>query len=106
MECEFVKFEVYIPKEFFLELLESLNSIHALKIGNYDSCISYSECIGHFRSLEGASPFIGKTNDLSIVKELKVEFKCKKELLEKSLDCIKKIHPYEEPVINIFPLLY
>lgn len=106
MECKFVKFEVYIPREFFLELMEKLNSIDALKIGNYDSCIGYTEFTGHFRSLEGASPFIGNINELSVVKEIKVEFKCKTELLEKCLESIKEVHPYEEPVINIFPLLY
>lgn len=106
MDYNFVKFEIYIPKEYFNELMDSLNLIDALKIGNYDSCIGYSEYIGHFRSLEESNPFVGEKNKLTRVNEIKVEFKCKKNLMEQCLSIIKTVHPYEEPVINIFPLLY
>ena len=29
---------------------------------------------------------------------------CRTERLEETLAAIKKVHPYEEPVINVFPL--
>ncbi|MDP7978199.1 divalent cation tolerance protein CutA [Bacillus sp. WLY-B-L8] len=38
--------------------------------------------------------------------EYKMEFKCLYEKIEEVLSIIKSIHPYEEPVINVLPLLF
>ena len=37
--------------------------------------------------------------------EEKIEVTCPQHILEKVLDEVKKVHPYEEPVIDIYPLL-
>ena len=36
--------------------------------------------------------------------ELKVEVTCRTGQVDKTIEAIKKIHPYEEPVINVIPL--
>lgn len=100
-----VKFEVFIPFSFVDSLRQEINSTGALTIGAYDNCISISKVNGFWRPLEGSSPFIGETNSLSSEEEAKVEFRCKCELIDLVLSTIKKIHPYDEPVINIIQLL-
>ena len=46
-----------------------------------------------------------KENEISEEPELKVEVTVKKENIEKTVKKIKSVHPYEEPVINVIPLL-
>ncbi|MDR3766264.1 MAG: cytochrome C biogenesis protein, partial [Butyricicoccus sp.] len=36
--------------------------------------------------------------------ELKVEVTCRRERLAQTLEAVKAVHPYEEPVINVIPL--
>ena len=73
-------------------------------IGNYDSCLSYSEVISLWRPLSGTHPYIGEEGKISTEPEYKVEVCCLKKRLSETLEAIKKVHPYEEPVINIIPL--
>lgn len=41
---------------------------------------------------------------LAVYPELKAEVTCRTERLKETLAAIKKVHPYEEPVINVIPL--
>lgn len=104
MDIQYLKLEIFIPKSHFPLLQKTLQSVDAGHIGNYDSCLSYSPVIGTWRPLKDTNPYIGKENEISEEEEYKVEVTIKKENLEKTLFSIKKIHPYEEPVINVIPL--
>lgn len=99
------KVEIFIPESHLSQLQEALQRVDAGHIGDYDSCLSYSEVIGTWRSLDGAKPYIGKQNEICQAPELKVEVLVGIENLPDTLEAIKKIHPYETPVINIIPLL-
>jgi hypothetical protein len=104
MTDENYKIEIFIPKEYLEELREVLVKSNAGKHGNYDSCLSYSEVSGSWRPLEGANPFDGEIGVLKTSKELKVEVTCPKKYVKEAIKNIKKVHPYEVPVINIIPL--
>ena len=99
------KLEIFIPKTHLKPLQTALQKVDAGHIGNYDSCLSYSEVIGTWRSLNGAKPYLGKRDKISQEPEIKVEVICLKENLNKTISAIKEIHPYEEPVINIISLI-
>ena len=100
----FYKLEIFIPKTHFAHLQTALRSVDAGHIGNYDSCLSYSEVIGTWRPLDGTTPYSGKQNEISQEPELKVEVRILSKNLDKTLSAIKDIHPYETPVINIISL--
>lgn len=102
---QFCKLEIFIPKTHLSQLQSALQSVDAGHIGNYDSCLSYSEIIGTWRPLENAKPYLGKVDNISQEPELKVEVRILAENLNITLEAIKRIHPYETPVINIIPLL-
>jgi hypothetical protein len=36
--------------------------------------------------------------------EAKVEVNCKRELVNEAMRVIRRVHPYEEPLVNIIPL--
>lgn len=101
----FCKFEIFIPKSHLKQLQIALQRVDAGHIGNYDSCLSYSDVIGVWRPIDNAKPYAGELNQICEAPEVKVEVIIRAENLEKTLSAIKEIHPYETPVINIIPLL-
>jgi hypothetical protein len=60
--------------------------------------------ISRFMPKKGSRPFIGQEGVLETVIEERVETICPRERLEAVLEEIKKVHPYEETVIDIFPI--
>ena len=58
----------------------------------------------HFDILQSALQSAGVEGETSVSDELKVEIIVLKERLEDTLQAIRKVHPYEEPVINVIPL--
>ena len=70
-----------------------------------DSCMSSSEVIGYWRPLEGCNPYIGNEGEISKEPEVKVEVTVFTEAVDRTIEAIKKVHPYEEPVINAIPIL-
>ena len=105
MNFEYCKIEIFIPEANFKELQNALIEIDAGHIGKYDACLSYSYVTGTWRPLEGTNPYKGELNKISEEKELKVEVTVKFSNVDETIKAIKKIHPYEEPVINVIPLL-
>ena len=102
---EFCKLEIFIPETHLKQLQAALQTVDAGHIGNYDTCLSYSNVIGTWRPLENAQPYSGKQNEISNEPELKVEVRIKVSNLDKTIKAIKDVHPYETPLINIIPLL-
>jgi len=106
MEFKFLKIETFIPEEYLNELRKSLNEIGALSMDeNYDNCMAVSKVTGSWRPLRGSHPFNGEVGELSEAEECKVEFCCKTQIVKNAVAAIKKVHPYEEPVINVIPIL-
>ena len=105
MQFKYLKLEIFVPETHFKELQKVLQKVDAGHIGNYDSCLSFSKVVGTWRPLKGTKPFIGRENEISQEPELKVEVTIKAENLKNTISEIKSVHPYEEPVINVIPLL-
>ena len=103
-EIKYFKLEVFIPETHFRQCAMALQEADAGHIGNYDSCLSYSKVIGTWRPLKGTNPYIGEEGVVSEEEEIKIEATVKRENLEKTIMAVKKVHPYEEPVINVIPL--
>ena len=104
MQFEFCKMEIYIPATHFEALREALRNVDAGHIGSYDSCLSYSESSGCCRPLAGSHPYNGEENKLCTGKEYKVEVICRTEKVDETIRAVKRVHPYEVPVINVIPL--
>ncbi|WP_110462719.1 cytochrome C biogenesis protein [Ruminiclostridium sufflavum] len=102
----YCKLEIFIPEAHLQRLQEALQSVDAGHIGDYDSCscMSYSRVTGCWRPLKGSTPYIGEEFALSSETELKVEVTCLSEKADITIEAVKKIHPYEVPVINVIPL--
>ena len=99
-----VKLEIFIPQEYALKLRDELAKIGVGRIGNYDHCAALTPVQGYFRPLESANPFEGEIGKIIEVAEYKLEVNCKRELVNEAIKVIKQNHPYEEFLVNIFPL--
>lgn len=103
-DFKYCKIEVFIPKTHLALIRDALRSVDAGHIGNYDSCLSYSNTTGCWRPLPGSSPYDGEYNTECSAEEYKVEAICQYENVEKTIAALKAVHPYEVPVINAIPL--
>jgi len=100
-----VKIELFIPEGYVEALRDAFGKIDVGHIGNYDHCLSVTPVRGYWRPLAGADPFDGEIGKISEGAESKVEVNCPWEKVEDVLRTIRNVHPYEEPVINVVPLL-
>lgn len=100
-----VKLVIYVPVTHADKIRETLAKAGAGHIGNYDSCSFSVRGVGRFRGLEGSNPTIGEPGKLEEVEEERIETICAEEKAGAILEAIKKVHPYEEPAIDVYPLL-
>lgn len=103
-DFSYCKLEIFIPETHLAALQKALQEADAGHIGNYDCCLSYSPVTGCWRPLAGTTPYLGAVGQISREPELKVEVTCPTEQVDGTVAAVKKIHPYEEPVINVIPL--
>ena len=100
-----VKIVVFVPVSHADVLRKAMAEAGSGHIGNYDFCSFSLKGQGRFRPLEGATPFIGEQGKVEVVEEERLETICPVRGLGKLLEAIKEAHPYEEPAIDIYPLL-
>lgn len=100
-----VKIFVTVPPENVEEVRAAVCQAGAGVIGNYTFCTSSTSSIGTFLPNENANPYIGQNGNLEFVEEAKLEFVCDVEKVKQVVDALRKAHPYEEPAIDIVPLL-
>jgi hypothetical protein len=60
--------------------------------------------ISRFKPESGSHPFIGTENQIETVIEERIETICALEDLEKVVEALKAAHPYEETIVDIFPI--
>ena len=100
-----VKIIVTLPRENLEEVREAICKEGAGIIGEYSYCTMSTKCIGTFIPSNSANPYIGEKNKLEIVEEEKLEAVCDIVIAKKVIQKLREVHPYEEPEIDIIPLI-
>ena len=100
-----VKIFVTVPVDNVNQVRDAVCKAGAGIIGEYTFCTSSTKSIGTFRPSENANPHIGEKNKLEFVQEEKLEFVCDVENVTNVIKELRKSHPYEEPAIDIIPLI-
>jgi len=101
----FFKIITYVPPDSLESVTQALFQAGAGKLGPYGSCSFQGDGIGTFLPLEGAQPFLGKIGHFEKTREIRVEVTLPDPgLLGFLVEAIKKNHPYQKPVIDIYPL--
>lgn len=100
-----VKIIVTVPIDNVEQVRNAMCEAGAGVIGNYTYCSMSTKCIGTFKPNDKANPFIGKNNNLEFVEEEKLEVICNIDNVKNVVSKLRESHPYEEPAIDIVPLL-
>ena len=100
-----VKICVTVPMKNVQEVRNVICEEGAGVIGNYTYCSMSTKCIGTFKASESANPYIGTKNKIEFVEEEKLEVVCDINIAKKVVDKLRQVHPYEEPAIDIIPLI-
>jgi len=98
------KIVVFLPVSALESVKETAFMAGAGKIGNYSKCSFNVEGEGSFLGDETTSPVAGIPCRLETTRETRLELLVPEGRLEGVLDAVKRKHPYEEPVIDVFPL--
>lgn len=99
------KLAVYGPEEIRENVLNVLEENHCGSTSDkYDTCTFTSAGESTFRPLEGSNPYLGETDQLERVNEIKIETILEKNQIDKVLREIDKVHPYEEVAYDLFPV--
>ena len=98
------KLEIFTPESDIISIRDVLIEVGAGVVGEYDAVISIVNISGFWRPNEDSNPVTGDKNKINFGQEVRIDVRCEKDKVGAALVAIRKVHPYEEPVINIIPL--
>jgi hypothetical protein len=75
------------------------------RIGDYARCSFWTIGTGSFLGGVGTRPAIGEPGREEHVTEARVETVVRVERLSRVLAALRRAHPYEEPAVDVLPLL-
>ena len=101
---DYVTIIITVPETHADCVREAMGRAGAGRVGNYSYCSFSTKGIGRFMPNKEANPFLGKEGVLEKVVEERIETVCNRAILKHVLEEIKKAHPYEEMVIDIYPV--
>ncbi|MBL7910667.1 MAG: Nif3-like dinuclear metal center hexameric protein [Bacteroidia bacterium] len=98
------KLVTFVPESHHEAVQKALFDAGAGNIGNYSNCSFNLEGTGTFKGNADTKPFLGKPNELSKEKEIRIEtvFEFNKEAA--IIASLLKAHPYEEVAYDIYSI--
>ncbi len=99
------KLVTFVPETHAEKVRDAIAGSGAGALGNYSNCTFSTKGIGRFRGNENSNPFIGERSKIEEVLEERIETWVNEENLDLVISTIKKVHPYEEVPIDIYPLM-
>lgn len=104
-EVKRVKIVVTVPVDDTEKIRNVMCEAGAGIIGEYSYCSMATKCIGTSMPSDNANPYIGTSNKLEYIEEDKLEVVCDVDKVKGVLKALRDAHPYEEPAIDIIPLI-
>ncbi|MCP4313979.1 MAG: Nif3-like dinuclear metal center hexameric protein [Bacteroidetes bacterium] len=98
------KLVVFVPHEQAEQVRQAMFDAGAGQIGTYDSCSFNLEGSGTFRGQEGTDPYVGVPGAMHREPETRVETIVPSHLLNRVVQAMVAVHPYEEVAYDIYPL--
>lgn len=102
--AEYCKIAIFVPKEYERRFLNALFETHAGKIGDYSCCSFRYPGKGTFKPSAASTPFIGETEKVNEVEEIRMEAMVSRRHIPQVLEHLKRNHPYETMAYDIYPL--
>ncbi len=103
-EEEMEKIVVYVPSSHAAAVRKAMEEAGAGVIGAYRGCSFSAGGTGRFIPEEEAHPFLGTAGKEEEAPEERIETCCLAGDRERILAAVRKAHPYEEPVCDVYAL--
>ncbi len=94
----------FVPAEWLDMTREAVFAAGAGRIGEYERCSWYTAGTGTFLGGEETNPALGARGREERVAELRVETVVPADALADVVTALKRVHPYEEPALDVYPL--
>jgi dinuclear metal center YbgI/SA1388 family protein len=98
------KLFTFVPIEKAEQVRNAIFEVGGGNIGNYSECSFNAEGIGTFKGGQGTSPYVGKTGERHLEKEIKIEVIFPSHLEHSIIKAMKSAHPYEEVAYDVVNL--
>ena len=85
--------------------MDSVNEVMRPLYPGYDRCFSWWTVNGTWRPLPGSNPHLGTVGEVETAVETRIEFAVRAEDLKAVVARIAEVHPYEEPAIDVIPMI-
>ncbi len=99
------KIVVFVPESHCKVLRVAMAKNGAGVIGNYQECAFEMMGTGSFRPTAVANPRLGNQEQLNRVAEVRLEMVANQNAISRIIQAIHSHHPYEEPAVDLIPLL-
>lgn len=100
-----VKIVTFVPETHADIVRKAMGDAGGGRIGNYSHCSFSVKGKGRFTPLAGSNPTIGELGKPEEVDEERIEMICEFALLDKVIDAMKSVHPYEEIAYDVYPFV-
>lgn len=99
-----VKLTVFVPEESVEKVSDAIFKAGGGIIGEYSHCSFRSHGNGTFKGSDKTKPAVGEKEKFESVNEIRLEILVDSWKIKKVLSELLKVHPYEEPAYDIYPL--
>ncbi|WP_304507799.1 Nif3-like dinuclear metal center hexameric protein [Anaerotignum sp.] len=98
------KIVTYVPESHLDVVREAMCTAGGGHIGGYSHCTFQTTGEGTFLPLDGTSPYIGSQGVLEKTSEVRLETIAPEGRVEKIMEAMIDVHPYEEVAYDIYPV--
>lgn len=98
------KLVTFVPADHVDAIRDALAHVGAGQIGDYSHCTYMLHGQGTFIPGDSTQPTIGKRGLLKKVDEVRMEMVMPVNRMDMIVELLRKVHPYEEPAFDIYPL--
>ncbi len=105
LEDTLYKIVVFVPQDHLETVRAAMSRNGAGKIGDYSDCAFASEGEGSFLPGEDANPYVGSPGKPEKAIESRLEMVVEKYLVDRVVDAMIGVHPYEEVAYDVYPLV-
>ncbi len=104
--AKFVKIIVFVPVKDAGKIRKVLADNGAGKLGDYSRTSFSFKGKGRFKPEKGAHPSVGEVGKSEVTNEERIEVIAPSKKYLEIVEKVKQAHPYEEPAIEVYELLY
>lgn len=99
------KVAVYLPPDYLDAVMDAVTEAIEPLYPGYDRVFSWHPVRSTWRPLPGSNPYQGEVGRIETADEVKLEFAVREEFLEAAVSAIVRTHPFEEPAIDVIPII-